>query len=131
MEPELKLPGVRSVRGAAGVVESPVLTGKDLCDIIKACAKARVSQLKLRGVHIEFLVKGEKTKTQPQVHLDTEISEAKLEEVQSDYIKQASSDVRDDLESDLLHTDPEAYEDLLSQGEFDAAGSTRRTDQDT
>ena len=107
--------------------QKSVLSSDNVCSIIETCAKNQVSELKFGDLQIRI---GYTETAQPQASFETEISEAKLKQEDLTYIKQRETEQKEDEIDQMLIEDPYKFEELLEQGEFDAAesGGTERTD---
>lgn len=95
-----------------------------LCDLIKACSEAGVSELQFDNLRVTFNSKSSDTKRQePQIQeyetpVFPEIVEAKQAERQA--ISAEELNLREDELAMKLITDPAEYERLLVSGELDA-----------
>lgn len=109
-------------------------TSKDICAIIKECAKSEVKKLKLGDLHIEF---GRKATSDPiqtpeKANQVVSVYPAPINNDEEKIIEEARiQDTADALEDELATlqiTDPFEYEELMSQ---EALGERRESAEET
>jgi hypothetical protein len=91
----------------------------EICAIIKACGDSRVCRLKVGTFSISFIPPKPKT-LDPVLPTPSELEEAK--EYQSQVFAENERMIRDRNLSELRISDPEAFEELISNGELEDAG---------
>lgn len=89
------------------------LTAAEVCHIIESCATHRVTKLQFEGLSVEF---GEKAVTTHQSLPD--LTQEQHTEMNNAQVQKDAEALRQLEIDELILTDPERYEELLSKGEI-------------
>jgi len=103
------------------------LTAKEMESLLKACARAGVSRLKMPGLEVEFRGAVENAVKKSDEGGTLEES-GTLESVEAQGVAQGELEIREDQVETLLIADPVEFEQRLVQGELeeDEAPQARR-----
>lgn len=120
------------------------LSSVDLCPILEASAKAGVTELKFRGLHVVFGRTAEQVVTMdprfglpaypfvqqpPAAKTEMDLSAEQHKLIRKQYLENAETNLREDQLAELLVTNPQLYEELLQKGELENA--VDGSDEDT
>lgn len=100
-----------------------VVKSKDVCRIIKECAKFNVLELSLGDLHLVFDSKdplNQRTLVIPQTKGSEQAATKISKEAEA---KERSESLRQDME-ELRLTDPLAFEHLMSEGDIEVGGES-------
>lgn len=100
------------------------LNVKNVCEIIKACGSAGVSKLKFGDLELEFHIREEKqeiTQTIPMysvshTYQDDNSQGPESDSVSPELLQKQEAELKQQEVSEMLITDPAAYEELLFSG---------------
>ena len=95
------------------------LTSNQIIDILKACKKAGVSEMKFGELSLSF---GESHSKRHKKSPDTEISDESRKAMVAQSLELEEINSREDELAEMLLTDPVKYEALLMDGGLENAG---------
>lgn len=118
------------------VMDKRGLTAEDICSIINTCALANVRSINFDGLHLEFGVDSQASKSPPlhvsELNEPTEaaLSEKEHEELTNTSLLQDETRLRMDQIDLMLIEDPLKAEKLIADGELDDTGANERGAED-
>lgn len=97
-------------------------SGKDICEIIKQCAKSRVSELRFGDLFVRFDAEAKRVETNSPEKASQEFPSGdpeKTTEVLEDANILLRSEAIDEEINSLIISDPDTYEEMLSRRELE------------
>lgn len=94
------------------------LSVAEICSIIKICGKSGVSEFKYEGLHAVFGEKPTPESKQEVTAIKTPELTSEQVEAEKQYILDQEAEQKDLETAELLLTDPEKFEDMLTNDEL-------------
>jgi len=97
------------------------MDAKEISRIVKACRKYGVRRIKIGDLELEFLTEDQLAELpEPrQTSRDHRAPLSKVEAISEEGKDSDAQNMRDDEAQNLLIEDPERYEDMVANGEFE------------